>query len=90
MFHNTLPPAHLTGRKWWEDRRLLAMHRGLGPTPTLAMPDVPELSAAVLPDHVVAHLADQRLVIDAGSIRAAPSSQRAAAKKRADDVVGEW
>lgn len=33
LLHGTLPPAHLVGRRPWEDRRLQALAAGLGPAP---------------------------------------------------------
>ena len=31
LLHGTLPPAHLVGRRPWEDKRLVALGRGAGP-----------------------------------------------------------
>ncbi len=39
LLHGTLPPAHLEGRRPWEDRRLRALAAGQGPAP-----QSPELS----------------------------------------------
>ena len=39
LLHGTLPPAHLVGRRPWEDRRLRALAAGQGPEP-----QPPELS----------------------------------------------
>lgn len=46
VFHNTLPPAHLVGRKWWTDQRLMDLH-DTTPAPAATRPatDAPVVGA---------------------------------------------
>ena len=60
LLHGTLPPAHLVGRRPWEERRLKALAQGGGPTPPAAVLDdamTEALEADVtVPYYVLAHM----------------------------------
>lgn len=61
LLHGTLPPAHLVGRRPWEERRLQELARGEAPKPEPAKRST-ELRAALaaeneIPQFVLAHMA---------------------------------
>jgi len=61
LLHGTLPPAHLVGRRPWEERRLQELARGEAPKPEPAQLST-ELTTALAAEHeipqfVLAHMA---------------------------------
>ncbi len=62
LLHGTLPPAHLVGRRPWEESRLVELAQGKGVMPSPPLLDdamVAALEADVtVPDYVLAHMSE--------------------------------
>jgi type IV secretion system protein VirD4 len=90
LLHGRLPPAHLVGRRPWEERRLRHLAEGHGPVP--ARPEIgPELSRALdtdvsVPEYVRAHL-DEVASRQRQEVVATPTEPQAPAIP--DDDVGD-
>lgn len=91
LLHGTLPPAHLTGRRPWEERRLRALAAGEGPSPEAAvlseamqraLASEPRLSSFVL-----AHMT--RLTTPVGAPDEAAGEEDAARSAAASAASGE-
>ena len=84
LLHGTLPPAHLTGRRPWEDKRLLALGAGHGPVPAAAVRSEQMLEALVKepdpPPVVLSHLRDMTR-----SVPATDQAQKSAPEDEVDD-----
>ena len=60
LLHGTLPPAHLVGRRPWEERRLVTLARGEAAAPPATVLDVAMEAAleadVTVPGYVLAHM----------------------------------
>ena len=62
LLHGTLPPAHLVGRRPWEERRLVALTKGKAAVPAPGVLDDAMITAlesdVTVPDYVLAYMGE--------------------------------
>ena len=94
LFHGTLPPAHLVGRRSWLDRRLSVIASGDGEKPAKAKAPADLLAALLFdptpPMEVLGHLpAYTPSEADVGSADAEPASQQADRPDHGGEPTGQ-